>query len=66
VDVVDRVVPDFSLYSGGASEVREFGEETVNRCVANDGLNALEKHAGGLGWHRRLDSVQKLVVSAVH
>jgi hypothetical protein len=66
-DVVDRVVADFSLYSGGASEVRELGEETVDRCVANDGLNAGDQHTGGLGWYgQQRDSVQKPVLSAVH
>jgi hypothetical protein len=65
--VVDRVVTDLSLYSGGASEVQELGEETVDRCVANDGLNAGHQLAGRLGWYRQLrDSVQKPVVLAVH
>jgi hypothetical protein len=64
--VVDRVVTDLSLYSGGASEIRELGEETVDRCVANDGLNAGDQRAGSLGWYGQHDSVQKPVVSAVH
>jgi hypothetical protein len=52
-------VADFSLYSGGASGVQELGEETVDRFVADDGLNAGDQRAGGLGWYgQRRDPVQ--------
>jgi hypothetical protein len=30
----------FALDSGWAGEVREFGEEAVDRCAATDGLDA--------------------------
>jgi hypothetical protein len=60
--VVDRVVADFALDSGCMSEVRELGEETIDRCAANDGLNGRDQRAGGLGWYgQRRDSVQKPV-----
>jgi hypothetical protein len=49
--VVDRVVTDFALDSGWTREIRELGEETVERCAANDGLNAGDHRAGGLGWY---------------
>jgi hypothetical protein len=65
--VVDCAVADFSLYSGGASEVWELGEETVDQYIANDDLNTGDQRAGGLSWYgQRCDSVQKPVVSAVH
>jgi hypothetical protein len=58
--VVDRVVADFALDSGWTSEVLELGEEAVDWCVANDGLNAGDQCAGGLSWYgKRRDSVQK-------
>jgi hypothetical protein len=66
-DVVDCVMADFALESGWTSEARELGKGTVDWCVANDGLNAGDQRAGGLGWYgQRRDSVQKPVVSAVH
>jgi hypothetical protein len=40
---------DFALDSGWASEVREFGEDAVDRCAASDVLDAGDQHAGGLG-----------------
>jgi hypothetical protein len=42
------VVAHFALDSGGASEVREFGE-VIDRCTATDGLNAGDQRAGCLG-----------------
>jgi hypothetical protein len=51
-DVVDRVVADFALDSGWMSKVRELGEETVDRCAAEDGLIAGDQRAGGLGLVR--------------
>jgi hypothetical protein len=65
--VVDHVVAEFVLDSSWTSEARELGEETVDRCAADDGLNAEYQRAGGLGWYgKRRDSVQKPVVSGVH
>jgi hypothetical protein len=53
-------VAEFALGSGWASEVRELSEETVNWCVANDGLNAWDQRAGGLGWfEQRRDFFKK-------
>jgi hypothetical protein len=40
---------DFALDSGWAGEVREFGEDVVDRCAASDGLDAGDQRAGGLG-----------------
>jgi hypothetical protein len=58
---------DFALDSGWTSEVRELGEEAVDWCVANDGLNVGDQRAGGLGWYEQCrDSVQKPVVSTVY
>jgi hypothetical protein len=37
---MESVVAHFAMDSGGPSEVREFGEETVDRCAAIDGLDA--------------------------
>jgi hypothetical protein len=48
-DVVDSIMADFALDSGWASEVREFGEDAVDRCAASDGLDAGDQRAGGLG-----------------
>jgi hypothetical protein len=38
--MMDSVAVNFALDSGGLSEVREFGEEALNRCVTIDGLCA--------------------------
>jgi hypothetical protein len=38
--VVDGVVAHFEMDTGGLSKVREFGEETVDRCAATDALDA--------------------------
>jgi hypothetical protein len=38
--LTDDIVAHFMLDSGEASEVRELGEEAVDRCVATDGLDA--------------------------
>jgi hypothetical protein len=48
-DVVDSIIADFALDSGWASEVREFGEDAVDRCTTNDGADAGDQSAGGLG-----------------
>jgi hypothetical protein len=45
-DVMDGVVAHFALDSGGASDVREFGEKVVDRCTATDGLDAGGQWAG--------------------
>jgi hypothetical protein len=37
---MDSVVEHFALDSDWAIEVREFGEEAVDRCAASDGLYA--------------------------
>jgi hypothetical protein len=39
---------DFALDSGWASEVREFGEDAVDRCAGSDGLYVGDQCAGGL------------------
>jgi hypothetical protein len=46
----------FALDSGWASEVREFGEETVDHCATSNGLDVEDQRAGGLGpyGHRRV------------
>jgi phage-related minor tail protein len=36
---------DFETDSGWASEVREFGEEAVDRCAASVGLDAGDQSA---------------------
>jgi hypothetical protein len=41
--VVEGVVAHFALNSGGPSEIRDFGEEAVDRCAATDGLDAGSK-----------------------
>jgi hypothetical protein len=62
-----KVMVDFALDFGWASEVQELGKESVDQCAASDGLNAGDQRPGGLGWYRqRRDSIQKSVVSAVH
>jgi hypothetical protein len=38
--MMDSVVAHFALDSGWAGEVREFGEEAVERCATTDGLDA--------------------------
>jgi hypothetical protein len=40
---------DIVLDFGWASEVRDFGEDAVDRCAASDGLDAGDQRAGGLG-----------------
>jgi hypothetical protein len=56
------VVAYFALDSVWASEVREFGEESVDRCAASDVLDAGDQRARGFGRHRqRSDPVQKAV-----
>jgi hypothetical protein len=45
-DVEDSILADFALDSGWASEVREFGEDAVDRCVAIDGLDPGDQRAG--------------------
>jgi hypothetical protein len=40
---------DFALNSYGASEVREFGENALDRCAASDGLDTGDERTGGLG-----------------
>jgi hypothetical protein len=57
-DVMDIVVTHFALDSGWASEIREFGEEAVDRRAVADGLHAWDLCAGCLGVGRRRDSVQ--------
>jgi hypothetical protein len=42
---------DFALDFGWAGEVREFGEDALDRCAASDGLDAGDQHAGGLGQY---------------
>jgi hypothetical protein len=59
------VIVDFALDSGWASEVRDFGEEAVDRCATTDVLNAREQRVGSLGWYGPLDSVQKSVFPIV-
>jgi hypothetical protein len=34
------VVAHFAMDSGGPSEVREFGEEAIDRCAATEALDA--------------------------
>jgi hypothetical protein len=51
-DVVESGVVDFALDSGWASEVQELCEEAIDWCAANDGLNAVDLDAGGLGLVR--------------
>jgi hypothetical protein len=64
---MDRVMADFVLDSGWASDIRELSEEAVNRCAASDGLNAGDQRAGGLGCYKQQhDTIQKSTVSAVH
>jgi hypothetical protein len=56
---MEGVMADFALDFGWASEVREFGEEAVDRCAASYGLDAGDQHAGCLGQYgQRLDPVQ--------
>jgi hypothetical protein len=50
---MDNVVEHLALDSGWASEVREFGEETVDRCAVTDGLHALDQGAGCFGRGRQ-------------
>jgi hypothetical protein len=38
--MMDRVVAHFPVDSGWAGEVRDFGEEAVDRWAATDGLDA--------------------------
>jgi hypothetical protein len=38
--MIDSVVAHFALDSSLAGEVREFGEEAVDRCAATDSLDA--------------------------
>jgi hypothetical protein len=38
--MMDSVVTHFALDSGWAGEVREFGEEAVDRGAATEGLDA--------------------------
>jgi hypothetical protein len=38
----------FSLDSGWTNEVREFGEEAIDRCATSDGLDAGDQRAGGV------------------
>jgi hypothetical protein len=61
---MNSVMTDFALDSGWASEVREFGEEAVDRCAVADGLYARDPCAACLGWGRqRRDSVQQAVLA---
>jgi hypothetical protein len=56
---MDSIVAYFALDSGGASDVREFGEEAVDRCAAADGLDAGDQQACGLDRYRqRRDLIQ--------
>jgi hypothetical protein len=48
-DVVDSIMAVFALDSGWAGEVRESGEDAIDRCAASDGLDAGDQRAGGLG-----------------
>jgi hypothetical protein len=48
-DVLDGVMADFALDSGWVSEVRECGEEDVDRCAAIDCLDTGEQRVGSLG-----------------
>jgi hypothetical protein len=52
-DVMDSVVAHFTLDSGWASEVWEFGEEAVDQCAASDGLDAWDQWSGCLGQVRQ-------------
>jgi hypothetical protein len=62
--VTDSVVVHFTLNCGWVSEVREFGEEAVDRCAASDGLDLWDQPASGLCRYRQRRD-QYAVISAV-
>jgi hypothetical protein len=47
---VDGIVAYFALDPDGASEVWEFGEESVDPCSVTDALDSGDQRADGFGW----------------
>jgi hypothetical protein len=55
---MDSVMADLALESVWASEVRDFGEEAVDRCAVSYDLDVGGQRVGGLGRYTQRDSVQ--------